>query len=61
VQDPRRRLELEVIGDVEPVGLCGSGLVDCVAELVAPGCSTTPGASWTPRRRRRSPPGSRRG
>jgi uncharacterized 2Fe-2S/4Fe-4S cluster protein (DUF4445 family) len=27
-------LELEVIGDVEPVGICGSGLVDAVAELV---------------------------
>ncbi len=30
-------IELEVIGDVEPVGLCGSGLVDCVAELVTIG------------------------
>jgi uncharacterized 2Fe-2S/4Fe-4S cluster protein (DUF4445 family) len=30
-------LELQVIGDVEPVGLCGSGLVDCVAELVRAG------------------------
>ena len=40
-------LELEVIGDVEPVGLCGSGLVDCVAELVRPACSTTPAASPT--------------
>jgi len=28
---------LQVIGDVEPVGLCGSGLVDAVAELVAVG------------------------
>ena len=27
-------LELEVIGDVEAVGMCGSGLVDAVAELV---------------------------
>jgi len=26
-----------VIGDAEPVGMCGSGLVDCVAELVAAG------------------------
>lgn len=26
-------LELGVIGDAEPVGICGSGLVDCVAEL----------------------------
>jgi uncharacterized 2Fe-2S/4Fe-4S cluster protein (DUF4445 family) len=27
-------LELAVIGDTEPVGICGSGLVDAVAELV---------------------------
>jgi uncharacterized 2Fe-2S/4Fe-4S cluster protein (DUF4445 family) len=27
-------LELEVIGEAEPVGICGSGLVDSVAELV---------------------------
>jgi uncharacterized 2Fe-2S/4Fe-4S cluster protein (DUF4445 family) len=27
-------LTLEVIGDAEPVGMCGSGLVDAVAELV---------------------------
>jgi uncharacterized 2Fe-2S/4Fe-4S cluster protein (DUF4445 family) len=27
-------LRLEVIGDTEPVGMCGSGLVDAVAELV---------------------------
>jgi uncharacterized 2Fe-2S/4Fe-4S cluster protein (DUF4445 family) len=30
-------LELAVIGDVQPVGLCGSGLVDAVAELVGAG------------------------
>ncbi|HEY2438760.1 MAG TPA: ASKHA domain-containing protein, partial [Solirubrobacteraceae bacterium] len=30
-------LDLEVIGDVEPVGMCGSGLVDAVAELVHAG------------------------
>ena len=30
-------LELKVIGDVAPVGLCGSGLVDAVAGLVAIG------------------------
>jgi uncharacterized 2Fe-2S/4Fe-4S cluster protein (DUF4445 family) len=30
-------LALEVIGDVEPVGMCGSGLVDAVAELVQSG------------------------
>ncbi|HEY0360846.1 MAG TPA: ASKHA domain-containing protein [Solirubrobacteraceae bacterium] len=30
-------VELQVIADAEPVGLCGSGLVDCVAELVRSG------------------------
>jgi uncharacterized 2Fe-2S/4Fe-4S cluster protein (DUF4445 family) len=30
-------LELQVIGDVAPVGICGSGLVDCVAEMVQAG------------------------
>jgi uncharacterized 2Fe-2S/4Fe-4S cluster protein (DUF4445 family) len=30
-------LELQVIGDTEPIGICGSGLVDCVAEMVAAG------------------------
>jgi uncharacterized 2Fe-2S/4Fe-4S cluster protein (DUF4445 family) len=30
-------VELQVIGDVTPVGLCGSGLVDAVAELVREG------------------------
>jgi uncharacterized 2Fe-2S/4Fe-4S cluster protein (DUF4445 family) len=30
-------LELEVIGDVEAIGMCGSGLVDAVAELVQAG------------------------
>jgi uncharacterized 2Fe-2S/4Fe-4S cluster protein (DUF4445 family) len=30
-------IELAVIGDVEPIGLCGSGLVDAVAELVGAG------------------------
>ena len=30
-------IELTVIGDVAPVGLCGSGLVDAVAELVGAG------------------------
>ncbi len=35
--DPDRPVELGVIGDVEPRGLCGSGLVDVVAELVRVG------------------------
>src|SRR5207302_9366792 len=30
-------VDLTVIGDVAPVGLCGSGLVDAVAELVGAG------------------------
>ncbi len=30
-------LELQVIGDVEAIGMCGSGLVDAVAELVHSG------------------------
>src|SRR5439155_105158 len=30
-------LRVQVIGDVAPVGLCGSGLVDAVAELVRVG------------------------
>jgi uncharacterized 2Fe-2S/4Fe-4S cluster protein (DUF4445 family) len=30
-------VELEVIGDAEPAGICGSGLVDAVAELVRVG------------------------
>jgi uncharacterized 2Fe-2S/4Fe-4S cluster protein (DUF4445 family) len=30
-------VELQVIGDVQPAGLCGSGLVDAVAELVRAG------------------------
>jgi uncharacterized 2Fe-2S/4Fe-4S cluster protein (DUF4445 family) len=30
-------LHLDVIGDIEPAGVCGSGLVDCVAELVHSG------------------------
>jgi uncharacterized 2Fe-2S/4Fe-4S cluster protein (DUF4445 family) len=30
-------LDLQVIGDVPPIGLCGSGLVDAVAELVEAG------------------------
>ncbi|HUZ83479.1 MAG TPA: ASKHA domain-containing protein [Gaiellales bacterium] len=30
-------IQLEVIGDADPVGMCGSGLVDAVAQLVARG------------------------
>ena len=42
-------LELQVIGDTDPIGICGSGLVDCVAEMVRPACSTIPAASRTTR------------
>jgi uncharacterized 2Fe-2S/4Fe-4S cluster protein (DUF4445 family) len=35
--DPTEAVRLGVIGDVEPKGLCGSGLVDAVAELVRVG------------------------
>lgn len=35
--DGADEVELSVIGDVEPRGLCGSGLVDAVAELVRVG------------------------
>lgn len=35
--DPADAVTLGVIGDVEPKGLCGSGLVDAVAELVRVG------------------------
>jgi uncharacterized 2Fe-2S/4Fe-4S cluster protein (DUF4445 family) len=31
------QMTLEVIGNTEPLGMCGSGLVDCVAELVTAG------------------------
>lgn len=39
---------LQVIGDVEPVGLCGSGLVDAVASLVAAGLLDATGRLLTP-------------
>ena len=35
--DADQPVELGVIGDVEPMGICGSGLVDAVAELVKVG------------------------
>ncbi|MPZ95210.1 MAG: DUF4445 domain-containing protein [Propionibacteriales bacterium] len=36
-------VELQVIGDISPAGLCGSGLVDAVAELVKVGLLDTSG------------------
>jgi uncharacterized 2Fe-2S/4Fe-4S cluster protein (DUF4445 family) len=41
-------LDLGVIGDVEPRGLCGSGLVDAVAELVRLGLVDPSGRLVTP-------------
>jgi uncharacterized 2Fe-2S/4Fe-4S cluster protein (DUF4445 family) len=37
VRIEREGVELGVIGDIEPAGICGSGLVDTVAELVRVG------------------------
>jgi uncharacterized 2Fe-2S/4Fe-4S cluster protein (DUF4445 family) len=41
--DPGGEVTLGVIGDVPPKGLCGSGLVDAVAELVRVGLLDTTG------------------
>ena len=59
--DPGRAdggVELGVIGDVEPRGLCGSGLVDAVAELVGSGCSTRAAGSSPTEAAEESRPGS---
>jgi uncharacterized 2Fe-2S/4Fe-4S cluster protein (DUF4445 family) len=42
-EDPAAAVTLGVIGDVEPRGLCGSGLVDAVSELVRIGLLDTTG------------------
>ncbi len=42
------RVELGVIGDVEPAGLCGSGLVDAVAELCRTGLLDPSGRLLSP-------------
>lgn len=36
-------VKLSVIGDAKPVGICGSGLIDCVAELLKSGMITKKG------------------
>ena len=41
------RVEYKVIGDVEPVGICGSGLVDLLAELVRTGLVDSTGRLLT--------------
>ena len=40
-------VDVSVIGDVEPVGICGSGLVDAVAELLNAGIIDTTGRILT--------------
>jgi len=48
---------LQVIGDVEPVGLCGSGLVDAVAALLQVGLLDASGRLLTPEAAARLRPG----
>jgi uncharacterized 2Fe-2S/4Fe-4S cluster protein (DUF4445 family) len=43
-----RRLQLQVIGNVQPVGLCGSGLIDIAAELLRHGILTPQGRLLPP-------------
>ncbi len=50
-------LQLGVIGDVEPIGLCGSGLVDAVAALVDAGLIEPSGRFVTDERARAIAPG----
>lgn len=40
-------VKLAVIGDSEPVGICGSGLIDCVAELLKAGIINAKGKLLT--------------
>lgn len=49
-EDPSAAVTLGVIGDVEPRGLCGSGLVDAVAELARVGLLDTTGRFVTDER-----------
>ncbi|MBN2475796.1 MAG: DUF4445 domain-containing protein [Pirellulales bacterium] len=44
------RLRINVIGDVPPVGLCGSGLIDVAAELLRHGLLSPEGRLQTPER-----------
>ena len=55
-----RRASLQVIGDVEPQGLCGSGLVDAVSELVRAGLLDATGPVRHRRAGRRDRPARRR-
>jgi uncharacterized 2Fe-2S/4Fe-4S cluster protein (DUF4445 family) len=47
-EDVEGGVRLQVIGDVEPRGLCGSGLVDAVAELVRTGLLDASGRFASP-------------
>jgi uncharacterized 2Fe-2S/4Fe-4S cluster protein (DUF4445 family) len=49
-------VELDVIGGVDPVGICGSGLVDAVAELVRVGLLDHSGRFVTPEEAERVSP-----
>ena len=42
-------ISLDVIGDQEPLGMCGSGLVDAVSELVKAGYETLVDAGYDPK------------
>jgi uncharacterized 2Fe-2S/4Fe-4S cluster protein (DUF4445 family) len=53
----RGGVELKVIGDCEPVGLCGSGLVDAVANLIAVGLLDRSGRFVTAERAAEVAPG----
>jgi uncharacterized 2Fe-2S/4Fe-4S cluster protein (DUF4445 family) len=57
VKMTRDSIELNVIGDVEPAGLCGSGLVDAVAELVSLGLLDASGRLASPDEAREIAPG----
>ncbi|GAB1476997.1 hypothetical protein MASR2M70_18330 [Bacillota bacterium] len=41
------KVELSVIGDSDPIGICGSGLIDCVSELLKAGIVTKKGKLMT--------------
>ena len=49
VDEEDGRLQLDTIGDVQPVGLCGSGLIDAIALLLRHGLLLTSGRLASPR------------
>jgi len=50
-------VEFDVIGDSEPVGLCGSGIIDLLAELLETGIVDTLGRILSPEELRNTIPG----